>query len=72
MNSKLKALTELNEPAFIGLKLSYSERVAFAEQLTQLAEKMNPYPRPAAFGKSFDSFEEYAEWKKEQTNPWLF
>ena len=54
-----------------GLHLSLKERLELSEQLLREAEALNPFPRYKPFVKSFESFEEYEQWRKQQRNPWL-
>lgn len=46
-----------------------AERLFEAEALFRDFEQVTPFEfRP--FVKSFDSFEDFDRWKREQTNPW--
>lgn len=51
--------------------LSIEERLALARELKDGAARLNPYERPKAFTKSFESYESYEAWRKKQKNPWL-
>jgi hypothetical protein len=50
---------------------SAAARLAEAERLYRDFEQLTPYPKPRPFVKSFDSFAEYEQWRRAQTNPWL-
>jgi len=53
------------------LKLTPEERLFAAEELWK--EFLIKYPKPwEPFYQSFDSFEQYHEWLKEQKNPALW
>jgi len=54
-----------------GSHLSIEERLDLARKLKEGAARLNPYGRPKAFAKSFESFESYEAWRKKQKNPWL-
>lgn len=66
-----KGIKKGSENPADGSHLSLRERIKLADRLTKQAEKLNPYPRPKAFVKTFDNFKDYEKWKKKQTNPWL-
>lgn len=65
-----KRKTAETDPSF-GLHLPLRERVRLCEELTQEGIFLSPRPQPRPFLKVFDSIDEYARWKKKQTNPWL-
>lgn len=50
---------------------SAAARLALAEQLYRDFVALTPYPRPAPFVKSFESYDEYDAWRHAQRNPWL-
>lgn len=54
-----------------GSHLSIEERLELARELKDGAARLNPYGRPKAFTKSFESYESYEAWRKKQKNPWL-
>lgn len=54
-----------------GSYLSIEERLDLARELKDGAERLNPYERPKAFTKSFESYASYETWRKKQKNPWL-
>ena len=43
-----------------------------AHALIQQMDLLNPYPRPRGFVKKFRSYEDYARWRAEQSNPRLW
>lgn len=70
MQGSLEKLIEEN-PALEGLKWSVEERFKNLEALYERFLRLNSYP-PKPFVRSFDSFEEYEEWRKKQTSPWYW
>jgi len=57
-------------PARPDAPTSASARLAEAERLYLDFVALTPFPRPKPFVKSFDSFEQYDEWRRAQRNPW--
>ena len=52
--------------------LSPLEAFRRAQVLQQQADRLNPYPRPRGFVFKARTWEEYARWRREQTNPRLW
>ena len=59
------------EPASHGSKRPRDAGRGFREtaDLSDAAVKLSPYERPH-FCKTFDSWREYEDWRRAQTNPW--
>ena len=66
---KLKGIREHNN-ALEGVFWPLKERLFTVSLLYDTFLKLTPY-RYKPFVKSFKNFTEYAQWKKEQRNPWL-
>lgn len=45
---------------------------AAAARLFRAAVAMSPWPRPRGFVYKARTYEEYAEWRAAQANPWLW
>lgn len=61
----------LRDPAD-GSYLSLQERVVLGEELYRQSVRLNPFPRPKPFARSFESFERYEKWRRRQKNPWFY
>jgi hypothetical protein len=53
-------------------ELSPLEAFRRAHVLQQQADLLNPYPRPRGFVFKARTWEDYARWRREQTNPRLW
>lgn len=68
--SKASRKPRYTDPAD-GTHLSLRQRIALAEEIITLAEKLVRQKRYQPFVKSFDSLRAYEAWRKKQSNPWL-
>jgi hypothetical protein len=52
--------------------LSPEESLRQAMILIRQAEKLSPYPRPRGFVHKAKTYEDFARWRRAQSNPWLW
>lgn len=71
MRKTSKRRSKSNTDPADGTHLSIRKRIFLCEEMVRASEKLTPFRRYRPFVKSFDSFQEYEKWRKNQTNPWL-